>query len=264
MIFQKYASFYDLLYRDKQYEKECDFIINNLNQIAPKANKILELGCGTGKHARLLAKSGYQIHGIEKSQNMIDMGLANQNDSLKNFYPTGGFFVCQQGDALTTNVGTDFDAALSLFHVLSYQNQDSQVIKLLRNINKHLKIGGFLILDFWYSPAVHHIVPETRVKRVSNETISVIRIAEPNYSPNSNIIDVNYLTFEEILSSGDIRKTEECHTMRAFDLDEIDEFAKLCGFDLLRSSGWMDNSSVCTKTWSVYSILQKKNDEGIT
>ena len=46
MVFQKYASFYDLLYRDKQYEKECDFIIKILDKIAPKAKKILELGCG--------------------------------------------------------------------------------------------------------------------------------------------------------------------------------------------------------------------------
>ena len=72
MIFQKYASFYDLLYSDKQYEKECDFITKILNEIAPKAKKILELGCGTGKHARLLAKRGFQIYGVEKSQDMIE------------------------------------------------------------------------------------------------------------------------------------------------------------------------------------------------
>ena len=263
MIFQKYASFYDLLYSDKQYEKECDFITKILNEIAPKAKKILELGCGTGKHARLLAKRGFQIYGVEKSQDMIERGLANNKGSPINSYPSGGFFICQQGDALTTSVGTCCDVALSLFHVLSYQTEDSQIIALLQNVNRHLNIGGFLILDFWYSPAVHEIVPETRVKRVSNEIISLTRIAEPNYSPHSNLIDVNYLTYEENKSSGEIRKSEECHSMRAFDLKEIEEFARLCGFDLIRSAGWMDNNSVCTNTWSVYSILQKKNDEGI-
>ena len=55
-FFFKNKPLHDLLYRDKQYEKECDFIIKILNKIAPKAKKILELGCGTGKHARLLAK----------------------------------------------------------------------------------------------------------------------------------------------------------------------------------------------------------------
>ena len=191
------------------------------------------------------------------------MGLANNKGSPINSYPLGGFFICQQGDALSTSVGTCCDVALSLFHVLSYQTQDSQIIALLQNVNRHLNIGGFLILDFWYSPAVHKIVPETRVKRVSNEIISLTRIAEPNYSPHSNLIDVNYLTYEENKSSGKIRKSEECHTMRAFDLNEIEEFARLCGFDLIRSAGWMDNNSVNTNTWSVYSILQKKNNEGI-
>ena len=132
---------------------------------------------------------------------------------------------------------------------------------MLQNVNRHLNIGGFLILDFWYSHAVHEIVPETRVKRVSNEIISLTRIAEANYS-HSNLIDVNYLTYEENKSSGKIRKSEECHSMRALDLNEIEEFARLCGFDLIRSAGWMDNNSVA-QTLGVYIQSSKKNNEGI-
>ena len=121
----------------------------------------------TRKHARLLAKRGFQIYGIEKPKN--DRHGTRKQQTLTIKFLSFRRIFCQQGDALSTSVGTCCDVALSLFHVLSYQTEDSQIIALLQNVNRHLNIGGFLILDFSYSHAVHEIVPETRVKRVSNE-----------------------------------------------------------------------------------------------
>jgi len=258
MVFQKYAAFYDLLYQDKEYEKECIFIKDLLYRIAPKAKKIIEFGSGTGRHGRLLAETGYQIQGIERSQQMIEIGKARESTTSSQRSPSDGFFSCTRGDALTTKVGSGFDIALALFHVFSYQTKDEQAVEMLSNAHRHLKDGGVFILDYWFAPAVHQIVPETKVKRVMNDVLAITRIAEPDYSPHSNRIDVNYLTYAEDLASGKIQKDEECHAMRAFELGEIEQFAEICGFDLIKSSGWMTSTLPTPKTWSAYSILQKK------
>lgn len=90
-VFKDYASYYDLLYQDKDYELETNYIINLiqeygdwiLNPVFAQGydghrqvqddNKILELGSGTGKHAILLAQKGYKLFGLDYSQEMVDI-----------------------------------------------------------------------------------------------------------------------------------------------------------------------------------------------
>ena len=68
-IFGDYANFYDNLYKDKDYKKECDYLEKIFNKYSPKKVKtILDLGCGTGSHDLILAKRGYQVTGLDFSK----------------------------------------------------------------------------------------------------------------------------------------------------------------------------------------------------
>ncbi len=64
MVFKDYANYYDLLYSDKNYEGECDYIRSLINRHAPDANKILEFGSGSGIHGRLLAQTGFEVGAV--------------------------------------------------------------------------------------------------------------------------------------------------------------------------------------------------------
>jgi predicted TPR repeat methyltransferase len=56
-VFKDYAKYYDLLYQEKNYEEECDFIEQVFRGFSKlKVKSILELGCGTGGHAIPLAR----------------------------------------------------------------------------------------------------------------------------------------------------------------------------------------------------------------
>lgn len=72
-IFQdKYAAYYDLIYSDKDYEAECNFVEEIFQEYSPHSiATILELGCGTGGHAIPLAQKGYRVSGIDISEAMI-------------------------------------------------------------------------------------------------------------------------------------------------------------------------------------------------
>ena len=71
-VFQRYAEYYDLIYQDKDYEKECDFLEEIFQAYQSKPVKsILELGCGTGGHAIPLAKRGYELTGLDTSSVML-------------------------------------------------------------------------------------------------------------------------------------------------------------------------------------------------
>ncbi|MHC4638409.1 MAG: class I SAM-dependent methyltransferase, partial [Planctomycetota bacterium] len=68
---QEYSEAYDLLYRDKNYEKECDFIEEIWNKFPGQIETVLDLGCGTGAHAVILAERGYEVTGVDRSSGML-------------------------------------------------------------------------------------------------------------------------------------------------------------------------------------------------
>ena len=71
-VFGKYAHFYDTIYQDKNYKKECDFLEKLFKKFSrKKIQTILDLGCGTASHDILLAKRGYNVTGIDMSNEML-------------------------------------------------------------------------------------------------------------------------------------------------------------------------------------------------
>ncbi|MDY0130988.1 MAG: methyltransferase domain-containing protein, partial [Methanosarcina vacuolata] len=64
-VFGDYSKYYNLLYKDKEYSKEVEYVVNLINKYNPNSKTILDLGCGTGRHDELFAKYGYSVCGID-------------------------------------------------------------------------------------------------------------------------------------------------------------------------------------------------------
>jgi len=252
MVFEKYAHYYDLLYQDKDYRKETNYILSLIQNYQPESSKILEFGAGSGIHGRLLANAGLEVSGIEKSQQMIDLGLSSNQGKDHNTN-----FSCTQGDCTSTFLGDDFDTVISLFHVLSYQTSNEKILAILNNAYRQLKPGGVFIFDYWYAPAVWYMGPTLRVKRVHNQQLAITRIAEPECFREQNIVKVKYQTFVENLKSNHISDIKETHEMRAFEIEEIRGFADKAGFTLMHSEEWLTSHTPSKDTWGVCTTLQK-------
>ncbi len=91
-LFERYAAYYDLLYRDKDYAAEVDYVLHTLHEAAPHIKAVLELGCGTGRHARLLASRGLGVVGVERSKSMAAAACAADLSTVS------GNFKCTPGD----------------------------------------------------------------------------------------------------------------------------------------------------------------------
>ncbi len=115
-VFDSYAAYYDLLYGDKNYSAEANFVDDLLAKHGvPDRGTLLELGCGTGKHAAELARKGYGIHGLDVSVSMVQAA----NDQKPSEFAQ--LLQFELGDVRTARIGRQFDAVISLFHVASYQ-----------------------------------------------------------------------------------------------------------------------------------------------
>ncbi len=245
--FNNYSKYYDLLYKDKDYKAESNYVFNLLQSFNPTVQSILELGCGSGNHAAHLTQNNIQIVGLERSETMVNEALAK---NIQNFKPI-------LGDITKFELNHKFDAVISLFHVISYLTDNQSLISCFQSVHKHLNDKGLFLFDIWFTPAVYSQKPETRVKRLENETLSVVRIAESTSDFENNVVTVN---FEVQIKDKITQKTEtiiEHHPMRHFSLPELALLAEISGFKLIKSEEFMTKMHPSEKSWGVCVVLQK-------
>ena len=245
LIFKKFSDYYELLYKDKDYNAEAAYIHNLISRHNTNFKDILEFGSGTGKHARILVGLGYTVHGIELSENMI---------SKAKIVPG---FTCQQGDITNSKMDKTYDVVTSLFHVMCYQITNKQLKGVFENAAAHLNKDGLFIFDFWYSPAVYAQKPSVRVKRAANEKIEITRIAEPVIIPNENRVDINYSIYVKSLIDQKIHMITETHSVRHFSLPEIDIICEMYGFKRLQTEEFKTGKKVSEDTWGPCVLLKK-------
>ena len=254
-VFGRYSSYYDLLYKDKNYGAEAKFVHDLLARFRPGGRSVLELGCGSGGHAFELAQSGFELHGVDLSRDMLDVAQRQLSRQPAHIQSLVRF---SQGDIRHVDLGRQFDCVISLFHVISYLPTLADIRQAFQRVNHHLQPGGIFVFDVWYTPAVLTAKPETRVKRMANQDIAVTRIAEPVWHPNECWVDVCYKVFIRNLKSGQIEELEmETHRMRYLSLPEITLLAELCGLEIVHTGEWMTHNAPSEKTWGVCFVLKK-------
>ena len=252
-IFKKYSEYYDLLYHDKDYATESKYINNLICRYSKNFKSILEFGSGTGKHGRILTKMGYRVHGIELSKSMI----------LKTRIISG--FTCQQGDIASPKFGGEglkvkekiYDVVISLFHVVSYQVTNKKLKNVFSNAATCLTKDGLFIFDFWYSPAVNSQKPTVKVKHFINKKLEIMRIARPVSVSRKNGVDINYSIYVKNLFNGKIDLIKETHSVRHFDLSEIDNISKIYGFKRLNAQEFKTGARINKNTWCACVIMKK-------
>lgn len=254
-VFGAYSQYYDLLYKDKNYAAETAYIKRLLNRHAPGARALLELGSGTGKHATLLAEQGYSVHGIERSADMLAECLRRRSEQAAEISNRLSF---AEGDIRSFRDSGAYDAVLSLFHVVSYLTTNADLKAVFKNAADRLKPGGVFIFDVWYGPTVLNLKPETRVKRLEDDRIKVVRLAEPEIHLDRNCIDVNYHVMIRDKQSGELTELHETHNMRYLFTPEIELFLDLAGLELVEREEWLTGAPPGETTWGVCYVARRR------
>jgi SAM-dependent methyltransferase len=251
-VFDGYSRYYDLLYRDKDYAGEARFVVDLLCRHGVNTGRILELGCGTGRHAEHLADMGFAVSGVDLSPSMI--AAANRRK------PAGHAdrLAFEQGDVRTARIAGEFNAILSLFHVASYQTTNQDLAAMFGTAAAHLKPGGIFLFDCWFGPAVLTDRPTVRVKRLQDDVVDVLRIAEPAMFPNENAVEVTYTLHITNRSNNQVEQIDETHRMRYFFAPELEQFLAAAGFDLVTMVEWLTGRETGFDTWSATIVAVRR------
>jgi SAM-dependent methyltransferase len=249
--FDLYARYYDLLYHDKDYESEVEYIDGLIKLFSDASlSSILDIGCGTGKHAHLLSKLGYKVDGVDMAPNMIKLAKSNYNSNV-----SLQFF---DGNATSFRNGKTYGVVTSLFHVISYQNSNENLIDSFTTAHTHLEKNGLFIFDFWYGPGVLTDRPQKRTKLLENDAIRVERKAIPVLHVNENIVDVNYEIEIFDKSNSAIQNIHEKHSMRYLFYPELINLLQSTGFEIVEFYHWMSRDTPDSNTWNGVIIAKRK------
>lgn len=246
--FKLYSKYYDLLYKDKDYKVESEYVLSVLNRFSSyEINSIIELGCGSGGHAQYLAKKNLRVTGLDQSAEMINLANSKKICNFEGF----------QRNITDFEVDKKFDCAISLFHVMSYLTQQELFLNTLTCVNKHLNANGIFFFDIWFTPAVLNLKPSNRIKTISDEKYSVTRIAESKIDYSTSTVNIDFRIFIEDLSNAKISKFSELHKMRHFSILELELLSKMTGFEILNTEEFLTGEMPSEKTWAISVVLKK-------
>ena len=246
-----YSQYYDLLYEDKDYKNEVDYVSKRLGHDGVLKNlTLLDLGCGTGIHTREFSKRGLTCMGIDISEGMIEVAALQSEDLDSATYKVG--------DISDYHLSKNFNYIVSLFHVFSYLTSQEQVEGFFKSSSIHMQKDAILLFDYWNMDAVKIDPPIKREKNVENNNIKVNRQAIPRIDIDTNIVEINFNIeiYEKAVSKNHTFK--EKHLMRFYSQSEIDFVATKYGFELIKHTKWLSDDAPSSDDWYACSSYRKK------
>ncbi|HVU03173.1 MAG TPA: DegT/DnrJ/EryC1/StrS family aminotransferase [Polyangiaceae bacterium] len=222
-----FAEAYDALYESKDYVADVDTLERCFARFRrERTRRVLDVGCGTGRHVAELARRGYSVAGVDRSADMLAIARARN--------PGGDF---RQGDLATLELGERFDAVVVLFAVLSYQTTKDGILESLRRVRDHLDVGGLLVADVWFG-AGGSSAP-TRTRRTGERgAVRWTRTGTLTRDSLAQRVDLAYVL--ERTEGGATSIATETHSMHYFMPLELELLLERAGFRLVLLSRELD------------------------
>jgi SAM-dependent methyltransferase len=182
---------------------------------------------------------------------MLELARLNARDAGRE---VSGRLRFHQADVRTAILAEQFDAVVSLFHVMSYQTSNDDLDSSVATARRHINVGAHFLFDFWYAPAVLKAAPSSRTREVEDCDHRVTRIANPTWHKELNQVEVAYRF--SVLDKRTNKTTEftETHRMRYFFQDELEGALIRGGFRLVKCREWLSAKAATDDSFSAYMI----------
>lgn len=213
-----FARVYDLFMDETPYEEWCMSIRSILKQYGILDGLILDLGCGTGKMTRLLRQAGYDMIGVDSSEEMLGIAMEYQEDA--------GILYLHQDMREFELYGT-VRAVISVCDSMNYLLEEDELMSVFSLVNTYLDPGGIFLFDMNTLYKYREILGEQTICENRDEGSFIWE----NYFDEETQINQYDMTFFIREADGRYQKFEETHFQRGYTPDKIKELAECAGLE---------------------------------
>lgn len=252
-----FAKVYDRFMKNVPYDKWGTFIDNVISKfgiskpsrseedvLAQERNLILDMGCGTGILTRILYDKGYDLIGVDLSQEMLDEAYSkctgeNERDIM---------YICQ--DMCELDLYSTVGTVISTCDSVNYLLENEEVNKCFEGVHKYLYPGGLFVFDFNTVHKYRDVIGECTIAE-NDEDCSFIW--DNYYDEEDDINEYDLTLFIKENGSDLYERHTETHYQRGYTECEMYDFLNKSGFKII---GMIDESMICDEI-NVEECIQK-------
>ncbi len=247
MNYHKFANIYDQLMKDAPYEEWVKITEQLMEKLEIEPKSMIDLGCGTGNIAIPMSKRGYQLTGIDLSEDMLSVAYDKMQENQV-------MFPLFQQNMMELELPHQAELIFSYCDSLNYLNGLDEVKQTFIQVHKSLQEGGYFFFDM-HSPYKITEVFNLHSFAWNEEDISIIWLTDVD---EKELIVEHDLTFFVEQDNGLFEKFHEVHQQQTYTIETIKELLVETGFSLITTYGDFQLAPVTETTERIFYVAQKR------
>jgi len=255
-----FAGVYETFMDNVPYEEWAEYLTGLLREYGVKDGLIAELGCGTGTMTRLLAKAGYDMIGIDLSEEMLDIARYDHPEAEEDI-----LYLHQ--DMREFELFGTVAAVVSLCDSMNYITSEEDLLKVFKLVNNYLDPGGYFIFDmntiYKYETVIgDRVIAENRDdcsliwenyydkdERINQYDITIYSKVEFEEEPEDDAEEPDTPLYERL---------EETHIQKAYPVERVKELLEEAGLEFVAVYGVGTKEAPKPEEERVYFIAREK------
>ncbi|MGG1400476.1 class I SAM-dependent methyltransferase [Bacillus salipaludis] len=250
MSYEQFAYLYDELMKDAPYDEWVRFVQDRLKENGDSGVRFLDLACGTGELSIRFAKEGFDVTGVDLSEDMLAVAQAKSEEQ-------GMSISFYQQDMTELEGHGSFDVIGIFCDSLNYLKTEEDVLQTFSSVYQHLKPGGIFIFD------VHSIFKISQIFinqtfAINDEHVAYIWNSFPGEFPNSVEHDLSFFVLDE--KSGMYDRFDELHFQRTYPVEDYKNLLHQAGFGFeeIKICADFENAAPLPQSERIFFVVSKK------
>lgn len=246
--YTSFAQVYDMFMDNVDYPAWSKYLIQLLKEYQVEDGLVLDLGCGTGNMTELLAKEGYDMIGVDNSEDMLEIASEKRAESGLNI-----LYLLQ--DMREFELYGTVKAVVSICDSINYILEEDDLREVFSLVNNYLDPKGMFIFDL-NTKYKYEQMGETTIAENREEASF---IWDNYYDPEEEINEYELAIFIPEGEDSDLyRKFEEVHYQRAYDLATIRRLLEEAGMEFVTAYDAFTKAAPRPESERIYVVAREK------
>ena len=245
-----FAAVYDTFMDNIPYEEWTEYLAELLAEYEVTDGIVLDLGCGTGTLTELLAARGFDMIGVDNSEEMLEIAMEKRAES-------GSDILYLLQDMREFELYGTVRAVISICDSLNYITEEVELEEVFRLVNNYLDPGGVFVFDFNTVYKYREVIGDQTIAE-SREACSFIW--DNYYYEEEQINEYELSLF--IREEEDLyRRYVETHFQKGYELETVRSLLERSGMEFVTAYDAFTKNPPTTESERIYVIAKERGKE---